>query len=578
MSRTVADQLAEILAAAGVKRIYGIVGDSLNGLTDAIRRQGKIDWVHVRHEEVAAFAAGAEAHLTGDLAVCAGSCGPGNLHLINGLFDCHRSRVPVLAIAAHIPSAEIGSGYFQESHPETLFNECSHYCELVSAAHQMPRSLEIAIREAVGKRGVSVIVMPGDVALQTASDAPAPKIHALLPRAPVVTPANPELDGLAAMLNGDGRVTILCGSGCQGAHDELLALGARLKAPMVHALRGKEHVEWDNPYDVGMTGLIGFSSGYYAMLDCDVLLMLGTDFPYRQFYPQRSGVRIAQVDIRAENLGRRAFVDLGVVGDVKATLTALLPLLDEKRDGSHLAQAQQHYARARRSLDQLPAGKPGRQLIHPQEVAKAISDHAAADAIFTCDVGLPTVWAARYLAMNGNRRLLGSFWHGSMANAMAQAIGAQAAFPGRQVISLSGDGGFAMLMGDFLSFKQLRLPAKVVVFNNGALGFIELEQKSSGFLNTGRELQNPNFAAMAEAVGVRGIRLEDPGDVDAGIAAAFAHDGPVLIDAVVTRQELALPPSITVEMAKGLSLYMVKALISGRADEVIDLARTNLWR
>src|SRR6266436_6026527 len=304
--KTVADQFSETIAAAGVKRIYGIVGDSLNGLTDAIRRQAKIEWVHVRHEEVAAFAAGAEAHLTGELAVCAGSCGPGNLHLINGLFDCHRSRVPVLAIAAHIPSAEIGSDYFQATHPEILFKECSHYCELVSGANQMPRALEVAIREAVGKRGVSVVVIPGDVALQPVADTPAAKVQGLLPSAPVVTPTRCDLDRLAALLNGEGCVTILCGSGCAGAHRELLALGERLKAPMVHALRGKEHVEWDNPFDVGMTGLIGFSSGYYAMLDCDVLLMLGTDFPYRQFYPNGRGVRIAQVDIRPEQIGRRA--------------------------------------------------------------------------------------------------------------------------------------------------------------------------------------------------------------------------------------------------------------------------------
>ncbi len=576
--RTVADHFAETLAAAGVKRIYGIVGDSLNGITDSIRRQGKIEWVHVRHEEVAAFAAGAEAHLTGELAVCAGSCGPGNLHLINGLFDCHRSRVPVLAIAAQIPSAEIGAGYFQETHPQDLFRECSHYCELVSGANQMPRALEVAIREAVGKRGVSVIVIPGDVALQPAADAPPPKLGGLLPARPVVTPAGQDLERLAQLLNGEGRVTILCGSGCAGAHDELLALGERLKAPMVHALRGKEHVEWDNPYDVGMTGLIGFSSGYYAMLDCDVLLMLGTDFPYRQFYPQGSGVRIAQVDLRAEHIGRRAAVDLGIVGDVRATITALLPLLQQKRDGAHLAQAREHYAKARKELDALAVGSPGKGLIHPQQIAKAISDQAAEDAIFTCDVGLPTVWAARYLAMNGKRRLIGSFWHGSMANAMAQAIGAQAAFPGRQVISLSGDGGFSMLMGDFLSLAQLGLPVKVAVFNNGALGFIELEQKSTGFLDFGTEFKNPNFASMAEAVGIRGIRLEDPAEVSDGIAAAFAHDGPVLIDAVVNRTELAMPPAVTVEMAKGFTLYMVKAVMSGRGDQVIDLARTNLWR
>jgi pyruvate dehydrogenase (quinone) len=577
MAKTVADQFAETLAAAGVKRIYGVVGDSLNGFTDSLRRQAKIEWVHVRHEEVAAFAAGAEAHLTGELAVCAGSCGPGNLHLINGLFDCHRSRVPVLGIAAQIPSPEIGSGYFQETHPQALFKECSHYCELISEPSQMPRTLEIATRESVGRRGVAVVVLPGDVALQAATTAP-PKAGGLLPPQPIVTPASTDLERLAALLNGDYKITILCGSGCRGAHDELLALGDRLKAPMVHALRGKEHVEWDNPYDVGMTGLIGFSSGYYAMLDCNVLLMLGTDFPYRQFYPTGAGVRIAQVDIRAEQIGCRAAVDLGVVGDVKTTIAALLPLLKEKRDGSHLARARDHYAKARESLDELAAGTPGKRPVHPQQIAKTMSDRAAADAIFTCDVGLPTVWAARYLAMNGRRRLIGSFWHGSMANAMAQAIGAQKTFPGRQVISFSGDSGFSMLMGDFLSLTQLNLPVKVVVFNNGELGFVQLEQISTGFLPAGTGLKNPNFAAMAEAVGVRGIRIEDSDEVEEGIAAALAHDGPALIDAVVARAELVMPPAITVEMAKGFTLYMLKAVISGRTNEILDLAATNLWR
>ncbi|HEV7443240.1 MAG TPA: ubiquinone-dependent pyruvate dehydrogenase [Steroidobacteraceae bacterium] len=576
--KTVADQLEEILVAAGVKRIYGIVGDSLNGLTDALQRQGRIEWVPVRHEEVAAFAAGAEAHLTGSLAVCAGSCGPGNLHLINGLYDCHRSRVPVLAIAAHIPSGEIGTNYFQETHPQSLFRECSHYCELVSVASQMPRVLEVAIREALGKRGVSILVIPGDVALQPASAAPPPKARSLQPPSPIVTAAQRELDELACLLNAKIRVTILCGSGCAGAHDELITLAERLKAPIVHAMRGKEHVEWDNPYDVGMTGLIGFSSGYYAMLDCDVLLMLGTDFPYRQFYPEGDTVRIAQVDIRAENIGRRVPVDLGVVGEVRATIQALLPLLVGRRDGAHLARAQEHYAKARAGLDRLAVGTPGKGLIHPQQIAQAISDHAAEDAIFACDVGLPTVWAARYLKVNGKRRLMGSFWHGSMANALAQTIGAQKAFPHRQVISLSGDGGFAMLMGDLLSLSQLELPIKVVVFNNGALGFIELEQKATGFLNTGTELRNPNFALLAEAVGIRGIRLEDASEVREGITAALAHDGPVLIDAVVNRTELVMPASLTLEMTKGFSLYMVKAIMNGRGDEILDLAKTNLWR
>jgi pyruvate dehydrogenase (quinone) len=578
MTKTVADQFIETLVAAGVKRVYGVVGDSLNGLTDVIRRRGDIEWVHVRHEEVAAFAATAEAHLTGNLAVCAGSCGPGNLHLINGLFDAHRSRVPVLGIAAQIPSAEIGGGYFQETHPQTLFKECSHYCELVSSPNQMPRTLEVAIREAVGKRGVSVIAIPGDVALLPAEESPVANPASLLPAAPQIGPAERELKQLAALLNGGSRITVFCGGGCEGSHDVLLTLCERLKAPMVHALRGKEHVEWSNPYDVGMTGLIGFSSGYYAMLDCEVLLMLGTDFPYRQFYPQGSGVRIAQVDVRPENIGRRAHVDLGVVGDVRTTIEALLPLLEQKGDDSYLIQAREHYAKARKSLDDLAEVKSSSRRIHPQQIAKALSDHASEDAIFTCDVGSPTVWAARYLAMNGERRLIGSFWHGSMANAMAQSIGAQSAFPKRQVISLSGDGGFTMLMGDLLTLVQVGLPVKVVVFNNGALGFIELEQKSAGFLPSGTDLKNPNFAAMAETIGMRGIRIEDPSQINDGIAAALAHDGPVLVDAVVNRSELAMPPAITVEMAKGFSLYMLRAVMNGRADEVIDLAKANLWR
>jgi len=575
--KTVADQFAETLEAVGVKRVYGIVGDSLNGLTDAFRRQRKIEWVHVRHEETAAFAAGADAHLTGSLAVCAGSCGPGNLHLINGLYDCHRNRVPVLAIAAHIPSPEIGSGYFQETHPEILFRECSHHCELVSSPEQMPRALEIAMRAAVGQRGVAVIVISGDTALKEAVEAPAPRIDSLFPGPSLVRPGDGELERLANLLNASSRVTLLCGSGCAGAHEALLALGAKLKSPMVHALRGKEHVEWDNPYDVGMTGLIGFSSGYYAMRDCDALLMLGTDFPYRQFYPE-GRVRIAQLDIRPQNLGRRAPIELGLVGDVAATIEALLPRLEEKTNTAHLDIARRNYREARKGLDDLAQGRPGGRLIHPQQVARVVSELAADDAIFTCDVGLPTVWAARYLAMNGKRRLLGSFWHGSMANAMPQAIGAQAAFPGRQVISLSGDGGFTMLMGDFLTLAQLGLPVKTVVFNNGSLGFIELEQKATGFLDTGTELKNPNFAAMAEAVGVRGIRLERPEDVETGVAEALSHDGPVLVDAVVNRMELAMPPKVMLEMAKGFSLYMLKAVMDGRATDIIDLASSNVLR
>ncbi|MGY3619536.1 ubiquinone-dependent pyruvate dehydrogenase [Bradyrhizobium sp. USDA 10063] len=575
MARTVADQMVETFAAAGVKRIYGIVGDSLNGFTDALRRHGGVEWLHVRHEEVAAFAAGAEAHITGELAVCAGSCGPGNLHLINGLFDCHRSRVPVVAIAAHIPSPEIGSGFFQETHPEHLFRECSSYCELVSSAEQMPRALEIAVRRAIAEHCVSVIVIPGDIALKPATTTSASTSTGLVLSQPAVAPSDEALRQLADLLNQSERVTLLCGSGCAGAHDELMQLAEALKSPIVHAMRGKEHVEWDNPYDVGMTGLIGFSSGYHAMENCDTLLMLGTDFPYRQFYPK--GARIAQVDVRPEAIGRRVPVELGVIGQVGPTLRALLPRLTAKDDRRFLDGARKHYAEARRGLDELASGRKGGPL-HPQQIARVASQFASEDAIFTCDVGLPTVWAARYLAMNGKRRLIGSFWHGSMANAMAQAIGAQAAAPGRQVVSFSGDGGFTMLMGDLLSLSQLKLPVKVIVFNNGALGFIELEQKSSGFLDTGTELKNPNFAAMAEATGIKGIRIEDPAEVESKLAEAFAHPGPVVIDAVVNRLELAMPPKVTTEMAKGFTLYMVQAVLNGRADEVVTLARTNLLR
>lgn len=574
-SPLVADQMIATLASVGVKRIYGIVGDSLNGVIDAMRRHGGLEWLHVRHEEVAAFAAGAEAHLTGELAVCAGSCGPGNLHLINGLFDCHRSRVPVVAIAAQIPSPELGSSYFQETHPENLFKECSSYCELISSPDQAQRVLETAIRRSIAESCVSVVVIPGDVALQPARPGPATPKTALALRPPERLPRAAEVAALADLLNGAKNVTLLVGSGVAGAHDEVIALAEQLKAPIVHALRGKEHIEYDNPFDVGMTGLIGFSSGYYAMEACDALLMLGTDFPYRQFYPTQA--RIAQVDVRPEAIGRRAPVELGVVAEVLATLKALTPLLKPRSENAHLEASLKSYREARAGLDSETRGRPGGPL-HPQQIADALSRCASKDAVFTADVGLPTVWAARHVAVNGRRRLIGSFWHGSMANALAQAIGAQAAFRDRQVISMSGDGGFAMLMGDILTLAQHDLPIKLVVFNNGSLGFVELEQKSTGFLNAGVALKNPNFAQMAEAIGIKAFRIEDPAEVDEKIAAALAHPGPALIDAVVNRMELAMPPKITAEMAKGFTLYMVKALLNGRVDEVIDLAVSNLRR
>ncbi|ABD04914.1 pyruvate dehydrogenase (cytochrome) [Rhodopseudomonas palustris HaA2] len=570
----VADRIVETLHQAGVERIFGVVGDSLNGLTEALRQHGSIEWVHVRHEEVAAFAAAGESQITGKLAVCAGSCGPGNLHLINGLYDAQRTRTPVLAIAAQIPSAEIGGGYFQETHPQNLFRECSVYCELVSDPHQFDYVLENAIRAAVGQRGVAVVVIPGDVALREASTRGVTPVAGLLPPTPIVTPAEPQLDALAALLNGAGRVTLFCGRGCAGAHAPLMALAEALKSPIVHALGGKEHVEYDNPYDVGMTGFIGYASGYEAMHACDVLLMLGTDFPYKQFLP--TGARIAQVDIRAENLGRRCKLALGLVGGVHETIEALLPKLTTKTDRGHLDHSVARYVASRQGLDDLAKGTPGRKPIHPQYLAKLISDGAADDAVFSFDVGTPTIWAARYLKMNGSRRLVGSLVHGSMANALPHAIGVQAAQPSRQVISLSGDGGFTMLMGDLITLTQMKLPVKVVIFNNGVLGFVALEMKAAGFVELGTDLQNPDFAAMARAMGIHGVRVEDPGDLPAAVADVLAHDGPAVLDVVTATQELSMPPTIGAEQVKGFSLWLLRAVMSGRGDEVIDLAKQNL--
>jgi pyruvate dehydrogenase (quinone) len=575
MAKTVSEVIVDTLVAAGVTRVYGVVGDSLNGITDVIRAREGIEWIHVRNEEAGAFAAGAEAHLTGTLAVCAGSCGPGNTHLINGLYDCHRSRVPVLALTAQIPSAEIGTGYFQETHPENTFKECSAYCELLSQPSQAVRMTEAAVQHALGQRGVAVLVVPGDVSHEKVPDAPAPRLPVLGRRA-VLRPAETDLREAAALLNAAGRVTIMAGAGCAGAHAELLQAAEKLGAPIVHALRGKEYVEPNNPYDVGLTGLLGFSSGYEALMRCEALLMLGTDFPYSQFLPQ--DMRTVQVDIRPEHIGRRTRVEVGLVGDVAETLRLLLPLLEVQTDRSHLDQALAHYRDTRRSLDELATGTPGDTSLHPQYLTRLLNEQATPDAVFTCDVGTPTVWAARYLQLNGQRRLIGSFNHGSMANALPQAIGAQLTHPGRQVVALCGDGGLAMLLGELLTLRQLKLPVKVVVYNNHSLGFVELEMKAAGYLEYGTELDNPNFAALAEAAGLRGFRATDPGQLPATVAEFLAHPGPALLDAVVKRSELSMPPTIEASQVKGFSLYALKAIMSGRGDELLELAKTNLLR
>jgi len=570
----IADLITDTLVSAGVERIWGVTGDSLNAINDSLRRSGKIDWMHVRHEEVAAFSAGAEAAATGKLAVCAGSCGPGNLHLINGLFDCQRNRVPVLAIAAHIPSSEIGLNYFQETHPTELFRECSHFCEMVQTPEQLPELLHRALRTAIGRQGVAVLVIPGDVALMQAPKTARATFAAPLP--PRIVPQAGEIERLAELLNGSQAVTLLCGAGVAGAHDAVVALAAKLKAPIVHAYRGKEWIEWDNPYDVGMTGLIGFASGYHAMMECDTLLMLGTDFPYRNFYPEQA--KVAQVDRDPSALGRRVQIDIGIVGDVGEAAAALTPLIAPGRDEGFLTKARAHYATARKGLDDLATPRADDKPLHPQYVARVIDAVAADDAAFTVDVGTPAVWAARYLTMNGRRRLTGSFNHGSMANAMPQALGVQAAFPGRQVVSLSGDGGLTMLMGDMLTAVQMGLPIKIVVFNNSTLGFVELEQKAAGYVDTNVALKNPDFGAIAAQMGFFGVRVTRSDALEGVLRAAFAHDGPALVDVVTETMELAMPPKIKAEQVKGFSLYTLRAIMSGRGDEVVELAKANLFR
>jgi pyruvate dehydrogenase (quinone) len=570
---TVADVAVSTLRASGVTRVYGVPGDSLNGFTDAVRRDGTLAWEHVRHEEAAAFAAVGEASVTGQLAVCVGSCGPGNLHLINGLFEAQRSRVPVLAIAAQIPRVEIGGGYFQETHPSELFRECSVYVELVSVSEQMPRLLEIAIRSALSQRGTAVLVVPGEVFLEEAVGPAVGK--AILPTSSAICPDEVGLAAAADVLNAANKVTILAGAGCEGAHDELIALAGALQSPVVHALRGKAFIEYDNPYDVGMTGLLGFSSGYRAMEHCDALVMLGTDFPYRQFYPP-ADVPVVQIDMRGEHIGRRTRVDVPLVGTVRDTVAALVPRLTTKADSGHLDRMRAHYARARKRLDTLAGGGRDRSPVHPQTVAAAIDRIASDDAVFLPDVGSPVVWAARYLTMNGRRRLVGSFNHGTMANALPQAIGVQAAQPGRQVVTLSGDGGLSMLFGELLTLRQLALPVKVVVFNNGSLAFVDLEMKAAGIVNFATDLDNPNFAEVARAIGLHGVRVERPDELDEALRDAFAHNGPAVIDIVTARQELSMPPKLTFEQIKGFTLYATRTILSGRADEIVELAKTNI--
>ncbi|WJD96590.1 pyruvate dehydrogenase [Streptomyces antimycoticus] len=571
--QTVAEQYVDILVRAGVRRMYGVVGDSLNPVVDAIRRNAAIDWIQVRHEETAAFAAGAEAQLTGSLAACAGSCGPGHVHLLNGLYDAHRSMAPVIALASHIPSSEIGTSYFQETHPERLFQECSHYCELISHPQQMPRVLQTAVQHAIGRSGVSVVALPGDIAARPAPERA--EEHALVTSRPTVRPGDAEIDRLARMVNEAERVTLFCGRGCAGAHEEVMAFAELVKAPVGHALRGKEWIQYDNPYDVGMSGLLGYGAAYEATHECDLLILLGTDFPYGAFLP--SDVRTVQVDVRAEHLGRRSKLDLAVWGDVRETLGCLTPKVRPKTDRRFLDRMLKKHAGALEGVVKAYTRRVDKHIpIHPEFVASVLDEEAADDAIFTVDTGMCNVWAARYLSPNGRRRVIGSFTHGSMANALPQAIGAQFMDRRRQVVSMSGDGGFTMLMGDFLTLVQYDLPVKVILFNNSALGMVELEMLVSGLPAYGTGYHNPDFAQIARATGAYGERVEKPKHLRSALRAALRHKGPALLDIVTDPNALSIPPKIKAEMVTGFALSASKMVLEGGVGRMVQMARSNL--
>jgi pyruvate dehydrogenase (quinone) len=572
MPHRVADELIRRLAEAGVERIYGVVGDSLNPVTDALRLNNKVKWIHVRHEEAGAYAAGAEAQLTGKLAACGGSCGPGSLHLINGLYDAHRSNAPVLAIASHIPTSEIGTGYFQETHPEILFKECSNYCEMVSNPKQFERVLHIAMQSALGKGGVAVIVLPGDVG---GADFPAEGIpRSLVGHRPTIRPGEKDLARLADMINSSRKVALFCGIGCENAHDQVVALAEKVKSPVAHTYRGKPFIDYDNPYDVGMTGLIGFGMAYEAIHECDLLLLLGTDFPYDKFLPTKC--KIAQIDVRVDNLGRRSRLDLGIWGDVRETLQALLPLLNAKTDREYLDTTVRKHKEKLRKMNVYVDHVGKRTPMHPEPVAATLSEFAAPDAIFTADTGMCNVWSARHIKATKDRRIIGSFNHGSMANALPQSIGAQFAYPGRQVIALCGDGGFAMTMGDILTITQYNLPIKLVVFDNSALGMVKLEMETAGMPDFQTDLKNPNFAKMAEAIGIMGVRIENPADLASGVKKALEHSGPALIDVVTDANALSIPSHADRSQAVGFALAMGKMVLSGNIEEVVATIEGNI--
>ncbi|MFC3559660.1 thiamine pyrophosphate-dependent enzyme [Pedobacter jamesrossensis] len=570
MAKNVAEQLVEMLVEAGVKRVYAVTGDSLNYFNDAVRRNGKIKWIHVRNEEVGAFAAAAEAELDG-LACCAGSCGPGHVHLINGLYDAHRSHVPVIAIASTIDTSQFGMDYFQETNTTKLFDDCSSYNQIATTATQVPRMFQSAIQHAITKKGVAVFGLPGDVAQLDALESETSM--QLFKCKPVIRPSDIELKLLADCLNEGKKITIYCGIGAAEAHAEVIALAKELKAPIGFSFRGKMGMQYGNPYEIGMTGLLGQPSAYHSMHESDVVLLLGTDFPYQNFMPQKN--KIIQIDESPERLGRRAKLHMGLCGDIKDSITALLPLIDNKEDDSFLKAQLAFYEKVKSHQQNYVNDRGEENKIQPEFVADTIDKLSNNDAIFTVDTGMCCVWGARFIKGTGKRKMLGSFNHGSMANAMPMAIGAALAHPEQQVIALCGDGGLSMLLGDLATIKQYNLPIKIIVFNNRALGMVKLEMEVDGLPDNETDMINPDFALVAEAMGFKGITVSKPEDVEGAIANALSYDGPILLNILTNPNALAMPPKIEWEQIKGMTVSMTKLMLGGKMSEVFDTIKSN---
>jgi pyruvate dehydrogenase (quinone) len=571
MAQNVAEQLVDMLIAAGIKRIYAVTGDSLNEVNDAVRRsEGKIQWIHVRHEEAGAYAAAAEAELTG-LACCAGSSGPGHVHLINGLYDAHRAGAPVIAIASTCATIEFGSGYFQETNTIKLFDDCSYYNQIATTPAQLPKMLQAGIQNALSKKGVAVIGLPGDVTKMDAEEI-VTSTKNYWPE-PVIRPADRDLQELAAVLNESEKITIFCGIGCAKAHDEVVELAQRLHATVGYSFRGKMSIQYDNPNEIGMTGLLGLPSAYHSMHESDLIVLLGTDFPYTQFIPQ--DCKIVQIDTKPDRIGRRAKVDMGLCGTIEDTLQALLPLIPQKTDDSFLQKQLELYGKVKENLQTYVDDHGTKNNIHPEFVAATLDKLATHDAIFTVDTGMCCVWGARHIRATGKRSMIGSFNHGSMANAMPHAIGAALSCPGRQVIALAGDGGISMLLGDLATIAQYKLPIKIVVFNNRSLGMVKLEMEVAGLPDWQTDMHNPDFALVAQAMGIKGVTISDPDMVEQSLREALMFNGPVLLNVMTDPNALAMPPKIEFEQVKGMTVAMSKLMLNGQMGEVWDTIKSN---